>query len=1492
MALAITGAPNPITVGNNVTYTITVTDNGPENATGVTVTDVLPAGATFVSSSSSQGTTTVANGVLTGALGGVNNGGSATVTLVLTTTQTGSLSDTATVTADQVDNNLSNNTGTATVNVVSLAQSADLSVTNSGSPNPVYANTPLTYTMVVTNNGPAAATGVKLTDPFPANVTFVSASTTKGTVSHGNGVLTANIGDLANGDSATVTLVVLPNTNAVGTLNDTATVTGDQADQNLGNNSATATVTVNPPAADLALTAATTPANLVTVNTDLTYTFTVTNNGPNNDTGVTLTDPLPAGTTFISASSSQGTVSLGNGTITGNLGEVDAGGNATLTLVLLPTVTGSLSNTASVTGDLPDPNLSNNTATPTVTVVPLSQSADLAITNSGSPNPVEVGHNETFTITVANNGPADATGVTVSDALPSNVTFVSVSSTQGTASVSNGTLTALLGDLAANAQATVTLIVTVNSGGGGTGDTLSDTATVTGDQADPILTNNSATATVTVTQTTGADLVITSSGSPNPVTVGTPLTYTIVVTNNGPENATGVKVTDGLPSSVTFVSVHSSQGTVSHSNGVVTAHLGNIAFGGHATVTIVVTPNVVGSLSDTATVTGTNNSNLNNNTATATVTVVNSNTTGTADLSITNSGSPNPVLVGTPETFTLTVTNNGPDPASGVTVTDGLPTGVSFVSATSSQGTVSVTNGLLTGLLGNLADDATATVTLVVTPTVAGSLSDTASVTGDQIDNNLSNNSATATVNVVTTSQTVDLAITNSGSPNPVDVGQNETFTITVTNHGPAGATGVKVSNPLPAGVTFVSASSSQGTVTHNGSGDVTANLGSLANGASATVTIVVTPTVNAIGTLNDTATVTADQVDTNTNNSATASVTVNPPAADLGVTETATPNPVTVNTELTYVFTITNNGPSGATGVTLTDPLPAGVTFVSASSSKGTTSLANGTLTADIGALANGDHATVTLIVLPTVTGSLSNTATVTGDQTDNNLSNNTVTATVNVESLAQSADLAIAISGSPNPVTIGQNETFTITVTNNGPADATGVTVTDALPSSVTFVSANPSQGTTSVNNGTLTAQLGGLAHGASATVTLVVTVNSGGGSGAGAGNGQSGGTLSDTATVTGDQADPNLTNNTATATVNVVQQTGADLSLSISASPNPDTVGSQLTYTITVTNNGPQDATNVTVTDALPSGLNIQLILTSQGSSSSANGTVTATLGKLKEGATATVTIIVTPTTAGSITNTATVTATESDPNTGNNTASVTVTILPFAGGDPNTAFVTVLYTQILGGDPDPVGLQFWVAELQAGLPRVQVARAFWEGPQHRTEEVTSYFQIYLGRAPDAPGLQFWVSTMLGGMDETQTQLGFIETAEFQAAHQTPDSFTRALFQDILGRNPGSSLAFWASVVGTPPVGPQTAAVDILNSQERFTSIVTNTYTFLLGRSADPGSQTFWVNSLETGQISLDSFYEAVLASDEFFARAASGAFQSSGNSGLAGSAGKAG
>jgi uncharacterized repeat protein (TIGR01451 family) len=348
-----------------------------------------------------------------------------------------------------------------------------------------------------------------------------------------------------------------------------------------------------------------------------------------------VSDPLPADTTFVSCTASQGSCSgpaVGlNGTVTANLGTIPFPGFATLSIAVNVTAPGgrTLTNSAVVRSLSPDTNNANNTGT-TSTAVSSATSADLRIAKSDSPDPVTSGGTLTYTINVNNDSPTNAAAnVIVTDQLPSGVTFVSCSTSPPglcpSAPVVGGLVTVNLGALPANAIAIVTIQTTVTAA---PGSALANSASVTSDTPDPNAANNTATATTSVTPAPSTDLSIAKSDAPDPVFSGNNLTYTITVNNLGPNTANGVEVSDPLPGGTTFVSCVASQGSCTGPavglNGTVRALLGTITSAGSATVTIVVNVSAPGNstLTNSATVlSATPDSNATNNSASATTTV-------------------------------------------------------------------------------------------------------------------------------------------------------------------------------------------------------------------------------------------------------------------------------------------------------------------------------------------------------------------------------------------------------------------------------------------------------------------------------------------------------------------------------------------------------------------------------------------------------------------------------------------------------------------------------------------------------------------------------------------------------------------------------------------------------------------------------------------------------------------------------------------------------
>jgi len=1198
LAVTKTASSATPTVGTNVTFTITVANNGPSAAAGVNVNDQLPSGYTFVSANPSTGTYNAGTGVW--AVGALANGASATLTVTATVLATGNYANTATATSTTSDPTPGNNTATNTPVPVA---SADLAVVKTASSATPTVGTNVTFTITLTNNGPSAAAGVNVNDQLPAGYTFVSATPSVGTYNNGTGVWA--VGALANGASETLQIVatVLP----TGPYANTATATSTTSDPTPGNNTSTSTP-VPVASADLAVTKTASSAT-PTVGTNVTFTVTVANNGPSTAVGVNVNDQLPSGYTFVSANPSTGTYNAGTGVWA--VGDMTNGANATLTIVATVRATGSYANTATATSTTSDPTPGNNTATSTPSP---TASADLAVVKTASSATPTVGTNVTFTIALRNNGPSDAAAVVVNDPLPSGYTFVSATASVGT--YDNGTGAWTVGALANGANATLDIVATVRATG-----SYANTATATSATGDPDSSNNSSTN--TPTPVAAADLaVVKTASNPNPV-VGTNVTFTIAVSNNGPSDAAAVVVNDPLPSGYAFVSANPSIGSYNSGTGAWT--VGTLANGANATLDITATVLATGNYANTATATSTTGDPTpGNNTSTNTPTPV-----ASADLAVTKTASSATPTVGTNVTFTVTVANNGPSAAAAVVVNDLLPSGYTFVSATPSVGAYNSGTGAWT--VGALANGASETLAVTATVLATGNYANTATATSATSDPNTSNNTAT---NTPTPVASADLAVVKTAStPNPV-VGTNITFTIVVNNNGPSDAAAVVVNDPLPTGYAFVSATTSTGAY-NNGTGAWT--VGALANGASETLTI--TATVLATGNYANTATATSTTGDPTPGNNTSTNTPTPVASADLAVTKTAsTPNPV-VGTNVTFTVTVANNGPSSAAAVVVNDLLPSGYTFVSATPSVGAYN--NGTGAWTVGALANGASETLTVTATVLATGNYANTATATSATSDPNTSNNTAT---NTPTPVASADLAVVKTAStPNPV-VGTNVTFTIVVSNNGPSDAAAVVVNDALPSGYTFVSANPSTGT---YNGTAWT-VGTLANGASATLTVTATV-------------LATGNYANTATATSSTGDPTPGNNTSTSTPTPVAS--ADLAVVKTASTATPTVGTDITFTIVVNNNGPSDAAAVVVNDPLPTGYTFVSANASTGTYN--NGTGAWTVGTLANGASATLTVTATVLATGNYANTATATSSTGDPTPGNNTSTSTPT--PVASAD---------------------------------------------------------------------------------------------------------------------------------------------------------------------------------------------------------------------------------
>ena len=343
----------------------------------------------------------------------------------------------------------------------------------------------LNYTITIDNDGPSEAANTTLQDTLPPFATFVSGSTSLPGVGvqHTGGTITADLGTMQPGDQVVVTIVATVNSNATDTLVNTATVSAPK-EINLSNNTDTVSNPLSP-RIDLAIDK-TDSRDPVEAGSTFSYTLDIVNNGPSDATGVVITDTLPAtGVTYVGAS--QQPNSNDGRTMTFNIGDLPRGGTASVTIDVLVDegFVGTLINTANVRGNETEITLANNDdVEPTVVNPP--PPIDLAIDKTDSRDPVEPGSTFSYQLDIVNNGPADATGVVITDTLPATgVTYVGAS--QQPTTNDGRTLTFNIGDLALNETASVTIDVRVDDDFTGT---LFNRAQVRGNETEVTLANN------------------------------------------------------------------------------------------------------------------------------------------------------------------------------------------------------------------------------------------------------------------------------------------------------------------------------------------------------------------------------------------------------------------------------------------------------------------------------------------------------------------------------------------------------------------------------------------------------------------------------------------------------------------------------------------------------------------------------------------------------------------------------------------------------------------------------------------------------------------------------------------------------------------------------------------------------------------------------------------------------------------------------------------
>ncbi|WP_040328384.1 IPTL-CTERM sorting domain-containing protein [Acidovorax delafieldii] len=1043
-------SPDPGPAGGIFTYTLRIDNNGPNGASGVTLTDTIPAGSTFVDVTTTAGSCGEAGGVVNCTLGNIPFNANQTVTIRVRLPSAGVWTNSATAGSATSDPNTSNNVNN--IQDTTATQAADLAVTAIPSASSVAGGQAFSYGLHVVNNGPDAADGgqrITFTVPSGASITGVPAGTnwscspSSGYPLSSGTVVCTRSGSLANG-AAAAQLTVPAVANVNGTVTAAFAVAGLKSDGsampdgNAANNTSAVDVT-STNGVDVSITKAANAAN-VAVGDNVVYTLTPRLNGGVSLLGqpITVIDTLGAGLTFVSATGSgwtcDATVTCTRAEYTGsNFSNMPA-----ITVTATATLAGTVGNTASITTLVPDPVPGNNLANVNVTA---SNDADMRLAKTASINPVVPNVPFNYTLTARNLGPLAVPvgqNITITDQVPAGVTLSSAVSTAGwtcgALPVTGPTAWSCTRSdgLAVNVNASpVTVSAVLTSAGTATNNAC--VALGAGVRTDNNPTNDCAGVGVTAT-VTGADLrLVSKTAAPNPVVAGQDLTYIITVDNQGPDPATNVMVTDGLTSLLNtggFQSAVASQGSCtpnSATNGTsqtLSCNLGTLNSGSQATVTLVVRPSiaVTGMRTNTASVTSPDVGDPvpGNNSATVT-----SQVTAAVDLTAAKTATPLSVPAGAPITFVATVRNNGPSTAQNVQAVDNLPTNAAFISASASGGgscttpAVGARGGTLTCTWASLNSGSQNTITYQLRPlgtAIGGNVVNTVSVSTTTAESNTANNSATTTTAV--TAAQLDILVNKVDSSDPVDLGQPTTYTITVNNSGPSFGTNVVLTDIFPApGSSPTATFSYQGSLTVNAggscsqpaigaiSGTLICSFPGLASGQSATVTYVMRAEALTVGgatsgTAFNQASVTVDEPETLLANNVVAHDTTArrfTVATDLALSKTAPAGPLPPGAALAYTLVVTNNGPLPSDGAQILDVLPVGLTFISAPGCVE----AVGKVTCNVGSLVVGASRTFTVntTLASPYTGAhpLVNTATVDAPG-DTNPANNASTATTTV--------------------------------------------------------------------------------------------------------------------------------------------------------------------------------------------------------------------------------------------------------------------------------------------------------------------------------------------------------------------------------------------------------------------------------------------------------------------------------------------------------------
>jgi uncharacterized repeat protein (TIGR01451 family) len=880
LALAKSDGGGSVAPGGTVTYTLGYTNLSSFGAPAVVLTETVPANSTFNAGASTAGWVCAPNGNAGGtctlAVGSVAGGGSASASFAVTVVNpvdagVTQISNTASVASALPDPVPANNTASDTTPVNAAP---DLTLAKSEGGGSTTPGGTVTYTLSYANAGNQGAVGVVLTETVPAHTTFTGTGWICAPNNNAGSTCTRAVGALAggggSGSAPFAVTVVSPVPAGVAQITNTASVADDGTngpDPTPANNTANDSTPLDA-APDLTISKSD-GGSTATRGGTVTYTLTFSNGGNQDATGVTLTDVVPANTTFSAAGSSAGWTCVPDAnpgsTCTNGVGALAAGAAAvqrTFAVTVanpVPAGVTQLSNTATIADDGangPDPTPANNSSTDTT---PVTAAPDLTLAKSDAGVSTTPGGTVVYALLVTNVGTQGAAGIVLTDVVPANTTFNPAASTAGWSCTPNNnagsSCTLAVGTLAGGGSTTTAnYAVTVDDPIPGGVTQVSNTASVVDDGTngpDPTPANNTSSDTTPVVA--APDMTITKSDGGATTTPGGTVSYTLSYANAGNRGATGVVLTDVVPASTTFNPGGSTAGWIcapdNNAGSSCTLTVGSVASGANGSATYAVTvvspaPAGLDAISNTATVAedGTNGPDPNptNNTSTDTTPV------GAApDLTLDKDDAGVSTVPGGAVVYTLAYQNAGNQGAVGVVLTETVPAVSTFNAGASTAGWTCVPDGnpgsICTLAVGAVAASAGGNATFavdVVDPVPAGftAVSNTASVAddgGNGPDPTPANNIDTDTTPVTAAP---DLTIVKTDNGASVAPGGTVLYTLAYANAGDQGATGVVLTDVVPANTTFDPAASTAGwscTPDNNAGSTCTLAVGALSGGGA-----------------------------------------------------------------------------------------------------------------------------------------------------------------------------------------------------------------------------------------------------------------------------------------------------------------------------------------------------------------------------------------------------------------------------------------------------------------------------------------------------------------------------------------------------------------------------------------------------------------------------------------------------------------------------------